>query len=159
GKLNAEIAVVVSNVESAPGLERARVRGLPAVYISSQKRSREDFDFEVVELLRRHNVSLVVLAGFMRILGRLFLDAFPYSILNIHPSLLPAFPGTEAQRQALEQGAKFSGCTVHFVDDTLDQGPIILQSAVPVLSDDTVEQLSERILREEHRIYSDAIEL
>jgi len=159
GKLNAEIALVVSNVESAPGMERARVHGLPAVYVPSRGRPREEFDCEVVERLRQQNVSLVVLAGFMRILGRVFLEAFPYGILNIHPSLLPAFPGTEAQRQALEYGAKFSGCTVHFVDDTLDQGPIILQSAVPILSDDTVERLSGRILKEEHRIYSDAIEL
>ncbi len=159
GKLNAEIAIVVSNVESAPGLERARVGGLPAVYIASQHRPREEFDREVVEILRDQNVSLVVLAGFMRIVGPVFLNTFPYGILNIHPSLLPAFPGTEAQRQALEYGAKFSGCTVHFVDDALDGGPIILQSAVPILSDDTVETLSARILKEEHRIYSEAIDL
>ncbi|PYS48201.1 MAG: phosphoribosylglycinamide formyltransferase [Acidobacteria bacterium] len=159
GKLNAEIAVVISNVESAPGLERARVCGLPAVHIPSQRRPREEFDREAVELLRNQNVSLVILAGFMRILGRVFLDTFPYNILNIHPSLLPAFPGTEAQRQALKYGAKFSGCTVHFVDDALDQGPIILQSAVPILNEDTVETLSARILKEEHRIYSEAIEL
>jgi phosphoribosylglycinamide formyltransferase-1 len=159
GKLNAEIAIVVSNVESAPGLERARICGLPAVYIPSQRRPREEFDREVVEVLRNQNVSLVVLAGFMRIVSHVFLQTFPYGVLNIHPSLLPAFPGTEAQRQALEYGAKFSGCTVHFVDDTLDAGPIILQSEVPILNDDTVETLSARILKEEHRVYSEAIEL
>jgi phosphoribosylglycinamide formyltransferase-1 len=159
GKLNAEIAVVISNVENAPGFERAKARGLAAVYIPSRQKSREDFDREVIEVLKKHDVSLVVLAGFMRILSRYFLDAFPYGILNIHPSLLPAFPGMEVQRQALEHGAKFSGCTVHFVDDTLDGGPIVLQAVVPILDDDTVETLSARILKEEHRIYSEAIDL
>src|SRR6266446_4379241 len=140
GKLNAEIAVVISNVESAPGFERARARGLTTVYIASQRRPREEFDREVVEQLRKHNVSLVVLAGFMRLLSRVFIEAFPYGILNIHPALLPAFPGMDVQRQALEYGAKFSGCTVHFVDDT-------------------PETLSARILKEEHRICSEAIDL
>src|SRR2546427_3164100 len=158
GKLNAEIAVVISNVESAPGFERARARGLTTVYIPSQ-RPREEFDREVVEQLRKHNVSLVVLAGFMRLLSRVFIEAFPYGILNIHPALLPAFPGMDVQRQALEYGAKFSGCTVHFVDDTLDGGPIILQAVVPVRNDDTTETLSARILKEEHRVYSEAIDL
>jgi len=159
GKLNAEIAVVISNVESAPGFERARARGLTTVYIASQRRPREEFDREVVEQLRKHNVSLVVLAGFMRLLSRVFIEAFPYGILNIHPALLPAFPGMDVQRQALEYGAKFSGCTVHFVDDTLDGGPIILQAVVPVRNDDTTETLSARILKEEHRVYSEAIDL
>ncbi len=159
GKLNAEIAVVISNVESAPGFERARARGLTTVYIASQRRPREEFDREVVEQLRKHNVSLVVLAGFMRLLSRVFIEAFPYGILNIHPALLPAFPGMDVQRQALEYGAKFSGCTVHFVDDTLDGGPIILQAVVPVRDDDTTETLSARILKEEHRVYSEAIDL
>jgi len=159
GKLNAEIAVVISNVESAPGFERARARGLTTVYIPSQRRPREEFDREVVEQLRKHNVSLVVLAGFMRLLSRVFIEAFPYGILNIHPALLPAFPGMDVQRQALEYGAKFSGCTVHFVDDTLDGGPIILQAVVPVRDDDTTETLSARILKEEHRIYSETIDL
>ena len=159
GKLNAEIAVVITNIESAPGLERAKARGLRTVCIPSRQRSREDFDREVVEALKQHNVSLVVLAGFMRILSRAFLDAFPYGILNIHPSLLPAFPGMDVQRQALEHGTRFSGCTVHFVDDTLDGGPIVLQASVPIVDDDTVETLSARILKEEHRIYSEAIEL
>jgi len=159
GKLNAEIAVVISNVESAPGLERARARGLNAVFIPSRNRSREEFDREVVETLRKHNVSLVVLAGFMRILSGVFLEAFPNAILNIHPALLPCFPGTDSQQQALEYGVKFSGCTVHFVDNALDGGPIILQAVVPVENNDTAESLSERILKEEHRIYSQAIEL
>ncbi len=159
GALHAEIAVVISNVESAPGLERARERGLQAVYIPSQNRPREEFDREAVEVLKRNNVSLVVLAGFMRILSPLFLEAFPYRILNIHPALLPCFPGTDVQKKALEHGVKFSGCTVHFVDSTLDGGPIIAQAVAPVLDDDTVESLSARILVEEHRIYSEAIDL
>ena len=158
-KLDAEIAIVISNVELAPGLERARVRGLNAAYIPSKNRSREEFDREAVEVLRKHNVSLVVLAGFMRILSSVFLDAFPYGILNIHPALLPSFPGTDVQQKALEYGVKFSGCTVHFVNNALDAGPIILQAAVPVADDDTIETLSSKILKEEHRIYSEAIDL
>ena len=158
-KLDAEIAVVISNVESAPGLERARARGLNAVYIPSKNRSREEFDREAVEVLRKNNVSLVVLAGFMRILSSMFLDAFPYGILNIHPALLPSFPGTDVQKKALEYGVKFSGCTVHFVNDALDAGPIILQAVVPVADADTAETLSGKILKEEHRIYSEAIDL
>jgi len=159
GQLNAEIGVVVSNVEAAAGLERARARGLNAVYIPSRQRSREEFDREAVEVLKKHNVSLVILAGFMRILSRVFLEAFPYGILNIHPALLPAFPGTEVQQQAIDHGVKFSGCTVHFVDDALDGGPIILQAVVPVLDSDTSDVLAARILKEEHRIYSEAIDL
>ncbi len=159
GKLNAEITVVISNIEAAPGLAKARGRGLNALFIPSRQRVREDFDREVVDVLKRYDVSLVVLAGFMRILSRVFIDAFPYGVLNIHPSLLPAFPGTDVQKKALEYGVRFSGCTVHFVDDTLDGGPIILQAAVPVLHDDTAESLSARILKEEHRIYSEAIGL
>jgi len=159
GKLNAEIAAVISNVESAPGFQRARARGLNAVFIPSQNRPREEFDREAVEVLRKHNASLVVLAGFMRIFSRVFLEAFPYGILNIHPALLPSFPGRDVQQKALEQGVKVSGCTVHFVDEVLDGGPIVLQAAVPVLDNDTVETLSERILKEEHRIYSEAIDL
>jgi len=159
GMLNAEIAIVVSNAESARGLERARARGLTAVCIPSRNRPREEFDREVVNVLRNHNVSLVVLAGFMRILSGVFLEAFPYGILNIHPALLPSFPGEDAQLKALEHGVKFTGCTVHFVNEALDGGPIILQAAVPVADDDTVETLSARILKEEHRIYAQAIEL
>jgi phosphoribosylglycinamide formyltransferase-1 len=159
GKLNAEIAVVISNVESAPGLAKAGARGLNALFVPSRNRPREEFDREAVEVLRRHDVSLVVLAGFMRIFSRVFLEAFPYGILNIHPALLPAFPGTDVQQKALDHGVKFSGCTVHFVDDVLDGGPIILQAVVPVADDDTAETLSARILKEEHRIYSEAIDL
>jgi phosphoribosylglycinamide formyltransferase-1 len=159
GQLNAEIAVVISNIENAPGLERAKSRRMETVFIPSRQKTREDFDGEVIGALKMHNVSLVVLAGFMRIISRAFLDAFPYGILNIHPSLLPAFPGLDVQKQAIEHGAKFSGCTVHFVDDTLDGGPIIRQAVVPVLDDDTPDVLAARILREEHRIYSEAIDL
>ena len=159
GKLQANIAVVISNVETAPGIERARARGLKAVYLPSRQRQREDFDREAVEILKKHDVSLVVLAGFMRILSRVFLDAFPYGILNIHPALLPAFPGTDVQQKALDHGVKFSGCTMHFVDDTLDGGPIIAQAVVEVLDGDNAETLSLRILKEEHRIYPAAIDL
>ena len=159
GKLNAEIAVVISNVESARGFEQARARGLNAVFISSRNLSREEFDREAVEVLRKHNASLVVLAGFMRIFSSVFLEAFPYGILNIHPSLLPSFPGRDVQQKALEHGVKVSGCTVHFVDEYLDAGPVVMQAAVPVYDDDTVETLSARILVEEHRIYAEAIQL
>ena len=159
GKLNAEIAVVVSNVETAAGLELAKARGLAAAYIPSKGKKREDFDREVIEVLKGHGVSLVVLAGFMRIVSRSFIETFPYGILNIHPSLLPAFPGMDVHRQTLEHGAKFSGCTVHFVDDTLDGGPIIAQAVVPILDDDTPEVLAARILKQEHHIYSEVIEV
>ena len=159
GKLNAEIAVVISNIQSARGFEQARARGLNTVFISLRNRSREEFDREAVEVLRKHNASLVVLAGFMRIFSSVFLEAFPYGILNIHPSLLPSFPGRDVQQKALEHGVKVSGCTVHFVDEVLDGGPIVLQATVPVLDDDTIETLSARILKEEHRIYSEAIDL
>jgi phosphoribosylglycinamide formyltransferase-1 len=159
GKLDAEIAVVIGNVESAPGLERARARGLNAVFVPSRLKSRAQFDREVVELLRKNDVSLVVLAGFMRILSDIFLDAFPYGILNIHPALLPSFPGIDVQQKALEYGVKFSGCTVHFVNDALDGGPIILQATVAVKDSDDGETLAARILKEEHRIYSEAIDL
>jgi len=159
GKLNAEIAVVITNVEIAMGLERARARGLPAIYLPSRGKTREQFDTEAVRVLRERNVSLVILAGFMRVLSHVFLDAFPYGILNIHPALLPAFPGLDVQKQALEHGVKVSGCTVHFVSNTLDDGPIVLQAPVAVLDEDTVETLSVRILKEEHRIYSEAIDL
>lgn len=158
-KLDAEIAVVISNVESAPGLALAKRRGLNTVFIPSANRSREDFDREAIAILQQHNVSLVVLAGFMRILSRVFLEAYPYGILNIHPALLPAFPGTDVQQKALDYGVKLSGCTVHFVDDALDGGPIVLQAAVPVLDTDDAASLAGRILEQEHRIYSEAIQL
>src|SRR5262249_26273320 len=137
----------------------ARDRGLNALFIPSRNRSREEFDREVVSHLKEQDVGLVVLAGFMRIVSRVFIDAFPYGILNIHPSLLPAFPSLDVQKQALEHGVKFSGCTVHFVTGTLDDGPIIAQAVVPVLDGDTTETLSARILKEEHRVYTEAIDL
>jgi phosphoribosylglycinamide formyltransferase-1 len=157
GRLDAEIAVVISNRPEARGLERARELGLPAVCIPSKGMEREAFDRLVAAELRRRGVELVCLAGFMRLLSGYFIREFPQRILNIHPSLLPAFPGLDAQHQALVHGVKYSGCTVHFVNEDLDAGPIILQAVVPVLDDDTTESLSARILAEEHRIYSQAI--
>lgn len=159
GRLDASIAVVISNRPEARGLEVARQRGFEALCIPSKGLDREVYDRMLVEELNRRWVDVVCLAGFMRLLSAYFVRAFPQRILNIHPSLLPAFPGLEAQKQALEHGVKITGCTVHLVDEFLDAGPIILQAAVPVLDDDTVESLSARILREEHRIYSDAIRI
>lgn len=157
GKLGAEIAVVISNRPEAPGLEIARALGLPALAIPSRGLEREAYDRKLIEALRSHGVELVVLAGYMRLLSPAFIREFPMRIVNIHPSLLPAFPGLDAQHQAFDYGVRISGCTVHFVDEHLDNGPIILQAAVPVTPDDTAETLSARILAEEHRIYSEAI--
>jgi phosphoribosylglycinamide formyltransferase 1 len=159
GAIPAEMAVVISNRADAPGLETARRLGLPALALPSRGLDREVYDRRVVEELQRHRVDLVCLAGFMRLLSAYFVRSFPHRILNIHPSLLPAFPGLDAQHQALEHGVKVAGCTVHFVDENLDAGPILVQAVVPVLDEDTAETLSARILREEHRIYSDAIRL
>jgi phosphoribosylglycinamide formyltransferase 1 len=159
GKLEAQIAVVISNVENAPGLQKASQRGLATFSLSSKGLSREEFDRRMSVVLQEKRVDLVCLAGFMRLLSPFFIQAFRHRILNIHPSLLPAFPGLDAQRQALEYGVKYSGCTVHFVDEGLDSGPIILQAPVPVLDSDTDEALSARILKEEHRLYSLAIQL
>jgi len=160
GKLKgAEIAVVTSNVADALGLANARELGLPTAVFESRGRKREDHDADVIASLRAHNVDLVCLAGYMRLLSPLFVAAFPQRILNIHPSLLPSFPGLESQKQALDYGVKFAGCTVHFVDENLDAGPIILQSAVPVLDSDDEHTLSERILKEEHRIYTQAVKI
>lgn len=156
---NAEIAIVVSNRESAAGIAKARERNIPAQVIPSTGLQREAYDKLVVEALREKKVDLVCLAGYMRLLSPYFVTAFPNRIVNIHPSLLPAFPGLEAQRQALEHGVKFTGCTVHFVDENLDAGPIIIQAVVPVKDSDTVETLSERVLHEEHRIYSEAVRI
>jgi phosphoribosylglycinamide formyltransferase 1 len=156
---NAEIAIVISNRENAPGLEKAQARGIPARAIPSRGLEREAYDKLVIDELQQREVHLVCLAGYMRLLSPAFVSAFRNRILNIHPSLLPAFPGLESQRQALEHGAKFSGCTVHFVDENLDAGPIILQAAVPIQDDDTAETLSERVLREEHRIYTEAVRI
>jgi phosphoribosylglycinamide formyltransferase 1 len=156
---NAEIAIVISNREGAPGIERAQARKIKSRVIPSKGLEREAYDRQVVAVLHEHKVDLVCLAGYMRLLSPYFVAAFPQRILNIHPSLLPSFPGLESQRQALEYGVKFAGCSVHFVDENLDAGPIVLQATVPVKDDDTVETLSERILREEHRIYSEAVRI
>src|SRR6195256_3499253 len=155
----AEIVLVISNREDAPGLERARARGIPSQVIPSKGLQREAYDKLVVAELKRTGVQLVCLAGFMRLLSPYFVASFPQRILNIHPSLLPSFPGLEAQRQALEYGVKFSGCTVHLVDENLDAGPILAQAIVPVRDEDTNATLSARILAEEHRIYTDAVRL
>jgi phosphoribosylglycinamide formyltransferase 1 len=157
GRVQARIGVVVSNREEAPGLALAKKMGLSACFIPSKGKDREAYDREVVAVLREFHVDLVCLAGFMRVLSPYFVREFPGRILNIHPALLPAFPGVDAQKQALEHGVKFTGCTVHLVDEGVDTGPIICQAVVPVCDDDTVETLSSRILKEEHRIYSDAI--
>ena len=159
GKLKAEIALVISNIKEAPGLLRAEQRGLETLYLPSKGVDRESYDARIVTALRNKEVELVCLAGFMRLLSAFFIQSFPHRILNIHPSLLPSFPGLEAQRQALEYGVKYSGCTVHFVDEGLDSGPIILQSVVPVLPEDTEHSLADRILIQEHKIYSEAIGL
>jgi phosphoribosylglycinamide formyltransferase-1 len=153
GQLGGEVAVVVSNVEEAPALDRARRAGIPGIFRDHRGRKREEFDQELVTHLRDHGVELVCLAGYMRLLSPGFLRAFPGRVLNVHPSLLPAFPGLEAQRQALEAGVKVSGATVHVVDEGLDSGPILIQEAVSVLDSDTVDSLSARILEAEHRIY------
>lgn len=159
GTIDASIAVVISSRPEAHGLETARLRGLNAVCIPSKGLDREIYDRMLVDELRRNGVELVCLAGFMRLLSAWFIRQFPNRILNIHPSLLPAFPGLDAQRQALEHGVKVTGCTVHLVDEELDAGPIVIQAAVPVLDADTVTTLSARILREEHRIYPEAIRI
>ena len=159
GRIAAEIAIVISNKPNARGLDRAREYGLNTRCILSKGLGREEYDCQVVRLLKEKQVDLVCLAGFMRLLSAYFVSEFPSRILNIHPSLLPSFPGLEAQHQALEHGAKFSGCTVHFVDEKLDAGPILTQAVVPILDEDTEESLSERILTQEHRIYTEAINL
>lgn len=159
GRLPAEIAIVIANRTDALGLESAQRRGLNAKLIVSKGRSREEHDAEVVAALREAKVDLVCLAGYMRLLSPGFVSAFPRRIVNIHPSLLPAFPGLDAQRQALEYGVKVSGCTVHFVDEHLDHGPIILQKTVPVLDTDDEHALSARILEQEHVAYTEAIRL
>lgn len=159
GKIDAEIAVVISNRPDARGLERAREMGIPSLCVPSRGVTREEYDEKLIEELRRHNPDLICLAGFMRLLSPAFIAAFRGRILNIHPSLLPAFPGLDAQRQAFEHGVRFTGCTVHFVDEGLDSGPIVMQAAVPVRDDDTVETLTERILEAEHATYPRAIAL
>ncbi len=160
GEIDGTVVCVISNKASAFGLERARNHGIPALHLDHRLHAdRTDYDATLVALLREHGVDLVVLAGFMRIVTPTLLDAFPNRVMNIHPALLPSFPGLDAQRQALEYGVKVSGCTVHFVDSGTDTGPIILQSVVPVREDDTEETLSERIHVEEHKLYPAAIQL
>ena len=155
----AEIALVVSNREGAPGIQRAQARDLATRVILSKGLEREVYDRQVVAALREAKVELVCLAGYMRLLSPYFVEAFPQRILNIHPSLLPSFPGLESQKQALDYGVKFAGCTVHFVDENLDAGPIVLQAVVPVEDGDNEDALSARILQEEHRIYSEAVKI
>jgi phosphoribosylglycinamide formyltransferase-1 len=159
GKLNASIAVVISNRQDAPGIESARRRGLTALVIPSKGKVREEHDREVVSALQQHKVDLICLAGYMRLLSPWFVQQFPNRILNIHPSLLPAFPGLDAQKQAFDYGVKVSGCTVHFVDENLDHGAIILQKTVPVLPEDDDHTLAARILEQEHIAYSEAIQI
>ena len=160
GRLDARIAVVISNRAGAAGLERAREAGIETLCLSHRDcGTREEYDRRLVDELRARDVGLVCLAGFMRLLSPVFIGAFPNAILNIHPSLLPAFPGLEAQHQAWDHGVKMTGATVHFVDCDLDAGPIVLQTGVPVLDSDTPDTLAARILAEEHRIYPDAIRL
>ena len=156
---NGKIAVVISNKPDAPGIATARARGLNALVIPSKGKPREDHDREVVAALKQHNVDLICLAGYMRLLSPWFVQQFPRRILNIHPSLLPAFPGLEAQEQAFAYGVKVSGCTVHFVDEELDHGAIIVQKTVPVLDDDDEHTLAARILEQEHLAYTEAIDI
>ena len=159
GKIRAEISIVISNRADAAGLEEARKRGLETRLIASKGLEREQYDRMVVDVLKEKKVDLVCLAGFMRLLSAYLVSNFPNLILNIHPSILPSFPGLEAQHQALQHGVKYSGCTVHFVDENLDAGPIVAQAIVPILDEYTAETLSARILKEEHRIYTEAINI
>ncbi|HUE81908.1 MAG TPA: phosphoribosylglycinamide formyltransferase [Pyrinomonadaceae bacterium] len=156
---NAEIGLVLSDKRDAAGLAAARELGLPAQTVERRGRSREEHDRELVAALNDHKIDLVCLAGYMRLLSSYFIEAFRGRILNIHPSLLPSFPGLDAQKQALQHGVKWSGCTVHLVNETLDGGPIIAQRIVPVLDDDTEESLSARILEQEHQLYPEAVAL
>jgi phosphoribosylglycinamide formyltransferase-1 len=156
---DAEIAIVVSDKPNAGGLQLARDRGLETAVIERRGRSREEHELEIISVLQAHQIDLVCLAGYMRLLSPCFIEEFRGRILNIHPSLLPSFPGLDAQRQALAHGVKISGCTVHFVDDTLDGGPIIAQRTVPVLDDDTEETLSARILEQEHQLYAESLRI
>src|ERR1700688_4927005 len=156
---NTENGVVLSNRQVAPGIDKAQQRKIMTRVIPSKGLEREAYDRQVVAVLREQKIDLVCLAGYMRLLSPFFVASFPNRILNIHPSLLPSFPGLESQRQALEYGVKFAGCTVHFVDENLDAGPIVLQATVPIRDDDTPDTLSEKILREEHRIYSEAVRI
>ena len=160
GRIDAIVAIVVSDLADAYALERARTHGIQAAFVDPKSfQTRESFDSALIDLLRKHDVDLVCLAGFMRLLSPQFVRGFRHRIMNIHPALLPAFPGLHVQRKAVQHGVKFSGCTVHFVDEGTDTGPIIIQAVVPVLDDDTDEKLSARILAYEHQIYPRAIQL
>ncbi|HLF86161.1 MAG TPA: phosphoribosylglycinamide formyltransferase [Nitrospiria bacterium] len=160
GYLQTEIAVVISNKKDAPALERASKEGIDTVYVDpSAFKDRTAYDVEILDILKRYRVDLVVLAGYMRIVTGPLIDAYKNRIMNVHPALLPSFPGMSAQRQALEYGVKIAGCTVHFVEEGVDKGPIIAQAAVPVLEGDTEESLSARILKEEHKLFPQAIKL
>ena len=160
GKIKAEVAVVFSDNKDAFALERARKAGIPALHLNpGDFGAKDEYEKAVLEILHEHGVQLVCLAGYMRIVGRVILDAFPNRVINIHPALLPSFPGLHGQQQAWEYGVKFSGCTVHFVDEGMDTGPIIIQAVVPVYDDDTVDTLADRILEQEHKIYPEAIGL
>ena len=160
GRVDAQIKVVVSNVPNVYALERARKHNIPSVVIRHKEcKTREEFDQRLVEILKAHEVELVVLAGFMRIITPVLLRSFPMRVMNIHPALLPAFPGTHVWQTEVDSGVKFAGCTVHFVDEGTDTGPIIIQAVVPVYEDDTGDTLNARILKQEHKIYSQAIQL
>ena len=157
-RINATIVAVISNVKKAPALDKAKNHGIKTFFVDPGVfKTKEDYDNNLIKILKEEKVDLICLAGFMRILSNHIIQQFKNCIINIHPSLLPSFPGLDAQKKALDYGAKFSGCTVHFVDGGVDSGPIIIQAAVPILENDTVESLSERILKEEHRIYPQAI--
>lgn len=160
GNIKAEISVVISNVAGVYALERAKKHNIPTEVIDHRNfKTREEFDKKLVQVLKSYNVELVVMAGFLRVITKVLLDAFPMKVLNIHPALLPAFPGLHVQKKALDYGVKFAGCTVHFADEGVDSGPIIIQGIVPVLDNDTEETLSKRILKVEHKIYPMAIKL
>jgi phosphoribosylglycinamide formyltransferase-1 len=160
GRIPAKVAVVISDKENAYALTRAKKENIPAIYINpGDFPGKKEYEEFVLKSLKKYGVELVCLAGYMRLVGKTILDAFPERIINIHPTLLPAFPGLHGQKQALDYGVRFSGCTVHFVDEGCDTGPIIIQAIVPVLNTDTEETLSERILEQEHRIYPEAIKL
>lgn len=159
GRVDAKIQIVISNEANVLGLERARRHGIPSLVIPHKGLKREEYDQKLVETLRAYQVELVVLAGFMRIITPVLLRAFPLKVMNIHPALLPAFPGTHVWQAEVDYGVKFAGCTVHFVDEGTDTGPIIIQAVVPVYDDDTADTLNARILKQEHKIYSQAIQL
>jgi phosphoribosylglycinamide formyltransferase, formyltetrahydrofolate-dependent len=160
GKLNAELGVLISDKEEAPALNKARDLGISALHIDPKSfNNRDEYEAEIVKVLKARDVDLVVLAGYMRLVGKVLLQAYKLRVVNIHPALLPSFVGLHAQQQAVDYGVKFSGCTVHFVDEGMDSGPIIMQAVVPVQADDTKDSLADRILTEEHRIYSEVLQL